>query len=216
MKKHSLFTSLALSAATILTPPGLVALAPAPALAQPSPLAQVQQHLRAVDTMVADFVQTDRMGKSVGGTITLKRPGRIRFQYQQGVPLLVVGDGKALTMIDYSVKQVSRWPIGNSPLSVLLDPDRDLSRFARLLPASDPRSLLVEARDPKHPEYGTITIAFARAASAPAGLMLQGWSVLDAQNNRTTVRLTNQRFNVPVSDKAFRWRDPRPQGPRNR
>jgi outer membrane lipoprotein-sorting protein len=46
--------------------------------------------------------------------------------------------------------------------------------------------------------------------------MLQGWSVLDAQNNRTTVRLANQRFNLPVSDKAFRWSDPRPQGPRNR
>jgi outer membrane lipoprotein-sorting protein len=30
------------------------------------------------------------------------------------------------------------------------------------------------------------------------------------------VRLSNQRFNLPVSDKAFRWSDPRPQGPRNR
>jgi outer membrane lipoprotein-sorting protein len=216
MKKPSPLIALALSTAAILSPLGAAVLAPAPALAQPAPLAQVQQHLRAVDTMVADFVQTDRMGKSVSGTITLKRPGRIRFQYQKGVPLLVVGDGKALTMIDYSVKQVSRWPIGNSPLSVLLDPNRDLSRFARVLPASDPRALLVEARDPKHPEYGTITIGFARAASAPAGLMLQGWSVLDAQNNRTTVRLSNQRFNLPVSDKAFRWSDPRPQGPRNR
>jgi outer membrane lipoprotein-sorting protein len=191
MKKPSPLIALALSTAAILSPLGAAVLVPAPALAQPAPLAQVQQHLRAVDTMVADFVQTDRMGKSVSGTITLKRP-------------------------DYSVKQVSRWPIGNSPLSVLLDPNRDLSRFARVLPASDPRALLVEARDPKHPEYGTITIGFARAASAPAGLMLQGWSVLDAQNNRTTVRLSNQRFNLPVSDKAFRWSDPRPQGPRNR
>ena len=214
MKNSRLLTALALSAATILSPLGLGA--PSPALAQPAPLAQVQQHLRAVDTMVADFVQTDRMGKSVSGTITMKRPGRIRFQYQKGVPLLVVGDGKALTMIDYSVKQVSRWRIGNSPLSVLLDPNKDMSRFGRVLPSNDPRALLVEARDPKHPEYGTITIAFARMPSAPAGLMLQGWSVLDAQNNRTTVRLANQRFNQPVSDKTFRWSDPRPQGPRNR
>jgi outer membrane lipoprotein-sorting protein len=150
----------------------------------------------------------------VPGTLTLKRPGKVRFQYRPGVPLLVVGDGKALTMIDYQVAQVSRWPIGNSPLSVLLNPNADLSRFARVLPSIDPSLVTVQARDPKHPEFGTISIAFVRSPSAPAGLMLGGWTVVDAQNNRSTVRLSNQRFNVPVSDKAFAWRDPRPQGPR--
>ena len=43
--------------------------------------------------------------------------------------------------------------------------------------------------------------------------MLQGWNTVDAQNNRTTVRLSNQRFNVPVADSAFRYRDPRRRGP---
>jgi len=36
----------------------------------------------------------------------------------------------------------------------------------------------------------------------------------DAQNNLTTVRLSNQRFNVPVSDAAFRYREPARRGPR--
>ena len=184
----------------------------AAAVAQPTSLAEVSAHLRAVDTMTANFTQTDRAGKSLTGALTLKRPGKIRFQYQRGVPLLVVGDGKALTMIDYQVAQVSRWPIGNSPLAVLLDPSKDLSRFARVIDSGDPRVVLVAARDPKHPEFGTITIAFARVPSAPAGLMLQGWTVLDAQNNRSTIKLANQRFNVAVGDQAFRWRDPRRQG----
>lgn len=189
-----------------------VIVAPA-AQAQTGPLAQVSQHLRAVNTMTANFTQTDRAGKSLTGVLTLKRPGRIRFQYQQGVPLLIVGDGRALTMIDYQVRQVSRWPIGDSPLAVLLDPSKDLSRFAKVVQTGDPATLLVEARDPKHPEYGTISIAFARMPSAPGGLMLQGWTTLDAQNNRSTIRLANQRFNVAVSDKAFRWVDPRPKAP---
>ena len=205
---HPVFRPLTLAASS------MAIAAAAPVIAAQSPLAQVSAHLRAVDTMTADFAQTDRNGRTVGGQLTLKRPGKIRFQYQKGVPLLVVGDGKALTMIDYSVRQVSRWPIGNSPLSVLLDPAKDITHFARLLPSTDPDMLLVQGRDPKHPEFGTITIAFAKAASAPAGLRLEGWTVLDAQNNRSTVRLSNQRFNVPVSDKSFRWSDPRPQGPR--
>lgn len=191
--------------------------APVAATAAESPLAQVSRHLLAIDTMTADFVQTDRMGNTLSGKLTLKRPGKIRFQYQEGVPRLIVGDGKALTMIDYQVGQVSRWPIGNSPLDVLLHPQKDMSRFARVLPSDgDDRRLLVQARDPKHPEYGTITLAFARVPSAPGGLMLQGWTVLDAQSNRTTLMLSHQRFNVPVSDETFRWKDPRPARPPNR
>jgi outer membrane lipoprotein-sorting protein len=185
-----------------------------PVAAQPADLALVAAHLKAVTSMTADFAQTDRTGKTLTGTLTLKRPGRIRFQYEPRVPLLIVGDGRALTFIDYSVKQVSRWPIGNSPLAVLLDPTKNLGAVARIVPSADIRIVLAEARDPRHPEYGAITLAFARDGAAPAGLRLQGWVALDAQNNRTTVRLTNQRFNVPVSDQAFQWRDPRPSGPR--
>ena len=185
-----------------------------PLSAQRDDLSLVSAHLKAVTTMTADFTQTDRAGKVLTGTLTLKRPGKIRFQYQPNVPLLIVGDGKALTFIDYSVKQVSRWPIGNSPLGILLDPSKDIRNFARILPTADSRVVLAEARDPRRPEYGAITLAFARDASAPAGLRLQGWVALDAQNNRTTVRLSNQHFNLPVSDQAFTWRDPRPLGPR--
>lgn len=204
------FAALALA----MAPLGVMTVTPAPALAQASGgLAQVRSHLKAVDTVVADFTQTDRRGQTLTGTLTMKRPGKIRFQYQKGVPLLIVGDGKAITMIDYEVNQVSRWPIGNSPLSVLLDPNKDLSRVAKVI-RNDDQILVIEARDPKKPEFGTITIAFTKSPSAPGGLVMRGWTTIDAQNNKTTVKLSNQRFNVAVADKAFRWRDPRPKGPR--
>ncbi len=181
----------------------------APAVAQNGDLAQVQRHLSAVSSMTAAFSQTDRNGKVLTGTLTLKKPGKIRFQYEKGVPILIVGDGKALTFIDYSVKQVQRWPIGNTPLSVLINPDKDIGRFAKVVPSADPRVLSVEGYDAKHPEYGRITLVFAREASAPGGLMLQGWVMLDSQGNRTTIRLSDQRFNAPVDDGTFRWNDPR-------
>ena len=187
--------------------------APAVVAAQSSPLAQVRAHLKAVDTMTADFSQTGRNGQTVDGTLTMKRPGKIRFQYQKGVPMLIVGDGNALTMIDYEVDQVSRWPIGDSPLSVLLNPEKDLTGIAKVT-RNDDQVMLVQARDPKKPEFGTITIAFAKVPSAPAGLMLQGWTTLDAQNDRTTIKLSDQRYNVSVAESAFRWTDPRRRGPR--
>jgi outer membrane lipoprotein-sorting protein len=186
----------------------------APASAQTASLAQISAHLRGISTMTANFVQTDRDGKSVTGTLSLRQPGKIRFEYQKGVPLLIVGDGNSLTMIDYSVRQVSRWPVGGSPLSVLIDPSKDIGRFGHIVPSAAPGIVMLEARDPKHPEFGTISIAFAKG-EGPGGLSLQGWTVLDAQNGRSIVRLSNQRYGGPISDKAFRWDDPRPKGPRN-
>lgn len=195
-----------------------VVLIAAPAAAQnaaPSgDLAAAQRYLRAVTTMTADFNQTDRAGKVLTGRLTWQQPGKIRFQYEQGVPLLIVADGGALTFLDYSVGQKQRWPIRNSPLGVLLDPGRDLSRYAKVVPGGDGRLLSIEARDPRRPEYGRITLVFARDASAPAGLQLQGWVALDSQNNRTTVRLSNQRYGVPVAADAFRYAEPKKPGRR--
>ena len=200
-----------------LTYAALIAMTPYIAIAEPvtGDLATVQHHLQSVETMTAAFSQTDRAGKVLTGVLTLKKPGKIRFQYQKGVPILIVGDGHALTFIDYSVKQVQRWPIGNSPLAVLLDPTRDMTKFAKIVPGIDPRIVSVEAYDTKHPEYGRITLVFIRNAGAPGGLMLQGWVALDSQNNRTTIRLSNQQFNAPVSDRTFQWNDPRRNTPKN-
>ena len=183
-----------------------------PLVAQSPDLQLVQQHLRGLTTMTADFTQTDRSGRELSGQLTLKQPGRIRFQYQKGVPMLIVADGGALTFVDYQVRQVQRWPVKTSPLGVLLDPTRDVGRFARVLPGGAARLLSVEAKDPRHPEYGRITLVFARGGAGPAGLALQGWVLLDSQNNRTSVRLSNQRFGVPVADGTFRWNDPRKGG----
>lgn len=200
---------------------GLMAFAPmglplsaAPALAQTKDaddLAKVANYIREVKSLTANFSQTDRNGQTLTGQLTLKQPGKIRFQYQKDVPLLIVGDGKALTMIDYEVRQVQRWPIGSSPLGALIDPSRDFTKFSKVVQTGDPNVLSIEARDARRPEFGTITLVFRRSAGAPAGLDLYGWVARDAQGNRTAVRLSGTRYNVPVEDSAFRWKDPRVQ-----
>ena len=117
MKRILAPVALSLATALVAVPAGY-------AVAQqaaPSDLNQVNAYIRAVTTLTADFSQTDRNGQVLTGKLTLKQPGKIRFQYEKGVPLLIVGDGKALTLIDYEVRQVQRWPIGNSPLAALID-----------------------------------------------------------------------------------------------
>lgn len=196
-------------AALALAVPIGVAFPTTAAVAQADRLDNVVRALRSITTMKADFVQTDRSGQSVRGELTLKNPGRIRFEYERGVNMLVVSNGRSLTLIDYEVNQVQRWPISNSPLGALLDPNRDVKRYGKLVPTSNPNVISVEVKDPGKPEYGTITMIFTRDASAPGGWELTSWVALDAQNKRTTVRLSNQRYGMSVADSTFNYRDPR-------
>lgn len=206
----------ALAGALALGAPAVLIVPAAPAAAQSTgaELDEVVAALRGIGTMTANFTQTDRSGKTVRGVLTLKRPGKIRFEYEKGVNLLLVADGKALTLVDYDVNQVQRWPIGNSPLGALLDPRRDVKKYGKVLPTGNPNVYSVQVKDSKRPEYGVITLIFTRNASAPGGLELASWVALDSQNQRTTVRLANQRYGVAVSDSAFTYRDPRRSGRR--
>ncbi|MDE2411783.1 MAG: outer membrane lipoprotein carrier protein LolA [Sphingomonadales bacterium] len=198
----------AASAALVVSATAPVAVS-AQTVAPAGDLAQAVSALRAISTLRADFVQSDRNGKRIGGVLTLKRPGKIRFQYEKGVPILIVSDGSALTFVDYSVRQVQRWPIKNSPLGALLDPNRDVMKYGRLVPVENRNIVGVEVRDKAHPEYGVITLLFVRKASAPGGLELSSWASLDSQNNRTVISLSNQQYGMAVPDNTFRFNDPR-------
>jgi outer membrane lipoprotein-sorting protein len=195
--------------ARLLAPAAVLSLAAPSALAQPAnPLRQVEQSLGATRSMTASFTQTDGRGRSLSGNISLKRPGKIRFEYARGANMLMVGDGRNLTFVDYEVGQKSSWPIARSPLAVLLSPQPNLSRIARIERQANPNIVVVRARDARRPEFGTLLLAFARNAAAPGGLQLEGWTAIDAQNKRTTVKLDGQRFNVAIPDTAFTFAEP--------
>ena len=190
-------------------PAAMIAIAaPAAAAAENPDLAKVQAHITSVDTMTANFVQTDGKGRSAAGTLQLKRPGRIRFQYGSGDLLLVATGGK-LVYLDYQVGQKNSWDLNKTPLGVLLSANPDVKRIAKIIPNADKRILVVRAKDPNHAEYGTLILAFLRSSAAPGGLQLYGWTAIDAQNKRTVVKLSDVRYNVAVPESAFTYAEPK-------
>jgi outer membrane lipoprotein-sorting protein len=78
----------------IAAPLAMVAAAAPAAAAEAADMAKFRAHLAGVQSMTANFVQTDGRGRSAAGTLQLKRPGRIRFQYGSGDLLLVANGGK--------------------------------------------------------------------------------------------------------------------------
>jgi len=191
-----------------VAPAAIVAIAAPSAAAENPDLAKVQAHVTAVDTMTANFVQTDAKGRSAAGTLQLKRPGRIRFQYGSG-DLLLVGTGGKLIFLDYQVGQKNSWDLDKTPLGILLSANPDLKRIARVQSNPDQRILVVRAKDPNHAEFGTLVLAFLRSPAAPGGLQLYGWTAIDAQNKRTTVKLSDVRYNVAVPESAFTYAEPK-------
>ena len=196
--------------ARVLAPLAAAAMLAAPSAASSSDdLRAVENHLAQTQSMVSSFTQTDGKGRKMSGTMSLKRPGRIRFEYGGGANMLLVGNGKTLSFIDYEVGQKSSWPVAKSPLSVLLSAKPNLNRIAKIMPSENERVIVVRARDARRPEFGTLVMAFMKAPGAPGGLRLEGWTAIDAQNKRTTVRLDGQRYTVAVPESAFTYAEPK-------
>jgi outer membrane lipoprotein-sorting protein len=192
--------------ARALLPTTLVAAVPSVAAAPSPDLARLKAHLTGVQTMTANFTQTDAKGRVDTGTLQMKRPGRIRFEYSGG-DVLLVADGKRLTFVDYSVGQKSSWPLGRTPLGPLLSGSPDFNGRAEILPSNDSRVVVARAKNAG--QYGQLTLAFLRNPSAPGGLQLYGWTAIDPQSHRTTVKLSNVRFNGAVPDSAFSYAEPK-------
>ncbi len=177
-------------------------------------LRKIEKSLNAVRSLKADFVQRAPDGSVAEGILYLERPGKLRFDFGDDAPFLVVSNGSLLTFVDYDVKQVSRWPIKKTPLGILVDEEikfdgsievPDIIRFAGLIK--------VPVIDPKRQEYGYIILIFEEST-----MELRAWEVVDAQGYTTRVALLNPEYNVEIDGKNFKFKDPRPKrhGPRGR
>ena len=131
LSKRPLRIALA-GAALCAIPASIATTAPAIAQSEAGDLNRAVSALRQIATLKADFSQTDRLGQTADGVLTLKRGGKIRFDYGEDQDLLVISNGRSLYLVDYEVNQVQRWPIRNSPLGALLDPERDITRYGKL------------------------------------------------------------------------------------
>lgn len=179
----------------------------------------VERYFRETESLKAGFVQHAPSGEITSGMVYMARPGRIRFDYAGDVPFLVVADGEALNLIDYEVGQVTRWPIDDTPLRLLLGRDVDLARLGaqvQAAPGGDERIVAVHARDENRPELGTITIFFERRAGEPDTLTLKGWLVKDAQAQETYVELVDAVLNPELEKKLWTFEDPRGLSKRRR
>ncbi len=186
--------------ARILATGLVVAMTALPAMAEKLSLPTLSQYLNAMTSATGEFTQINDDGTISTGRIFIKRPGRVRFEYNPPDRTLVVSDGVHVGIADAKSNQrAEAYPLRRTPLSIILARNVDLGR-ARMVVGhtSDDKSTTIVAQDPDHPEYGSIELVFTGNP-----VELRQWVINDNAGSRTTVVLGELTKGVQIKDERF-------------
>ncbi len=170
-------------------------------------IAKVEAYLSDITSVVSDFTQIAADGTKGTGKFFMKRPGKMRWQYNPPTPLLLVSDGKTVTYYDPGVDQVTYVGVDDTLVAFLA------KRFIKLDSESteitafsiDKGIISATIRQRKKPSDGTMTLEFSEKP-----LELKRILTVDAAGNATSVTLENPQFGPVLEDKLFIFNDPRP------
>jgi outer membrane lipoprotein carrier protein len=177
--------------------------------------AQVDTHYDRLHTLQADFTETytgPGARRSESGTLWLKRPGRMRWEYRQPREKLFLSDGKTAWFYVPGEKQARKISVKKledlrSPLAYLLGHTKLQKEFTGLSLAPDvnpeqPGDVVLRGVPRR---IGNIDQVLLEVA--PGGRFVR---ILVTQDDGSTTdfHLANQQENVPIPDQRFRFLPP--------
>ena len=175
---------------------------PFAATAQKLPLGDISAYLNKLQTAKGEFTQINDDGSISTGTIYIKRPGKVRFDYNPPESALVIAGSNTVVIYDGKSNQAPEsYPLSRTPLSIILARNVNLGAANMVTGhAYDGTATVVTAQDPAHPEYGNIQMKFTGNP-----VELRQWIINDGNGSQTTVvlgdlqtggSLPNSLFNV--------------------
>jgi len=169
-------------------------------------IGRVETYLNALRTLTARFVQVSEQGGVAEGRIYLQRPGRLRLEYADPVPLLVVAARGQIIQHDKQLKQTTYLPLSSTPAAILLRETVALSGSVTVTAvergAGSLRVTIVQTEDPR---AGRLTLVFAERP-----LQLSNWVVVDGQGATTRVALSEIQNGTPIPAQLFEFREDAP------
>ncbi|XBQ17303.1 MAG: outer-membrane lipoprotein carrier protein LolA [Oceanicaulis sp.] len=166
--------------------------------------ARARAWFEGVQTLRGRFTQISPDGSQTAGDLALQRPGRVRFDYDDPSPVLLVADGATVAIADFDLETVDRAPISATPLRFLLG-DSEAIEAAVTEAGRAQGKLYITLTDPDGEVDGRLTLVFADPdASAPAeAMVLEGWYAVDAMGGLTEVSLTGLERGVRLDPRLF-------------
>lgn len=166
---------------------------------------EIENYINSIRTLEARFVQSNPNGSILQGTLYVRRPGRMRFQYDPPSQLKIVADGTQVTMWDPATHDFGQWPIGWTAASFLVKEPLKLSGDLTVQALNRNADGLIEATivQTRKPQEGKVVVRFAENP-----MTLRGWSIIDNRGNKVDVALTQVRTGVQLADSLFRYDGP--------
>ncbi|MEG9525290.1 MAG: outer membrane lipoprotein carrier protein LolA [Hyphomicrobiales bacterium] len=163
-------------------------------------LAQANAYFNGINTLTGSFMQIGADGRRIGGKLTLAKPGRLRFDYDQPSPLEVVADGTSVAVRDRKLNTQDLYFITQTPLKFLLREKIDLARDLTVTDvANDPGGVRISLED-RATLGGTSKIQLFFDADVKT---LSQWRITDPQGYLTTVTLSNLQKGKSVDGSLF-------------
>ncbi|CAI3937341.1 LolA family protein [Commensalibacter communis] len=163
---------------------------------------QAQTWINQLTTLEAKFQQIAPDGQRSTGTVWIKKPGRIRFEYNKPSQLLLVANDGKMVFHDSEVGQTTTIPLDQSPLGLLLKPQLSFSgdvTMTNFTPPNNNGLFQITVVRTASPSDGSLTLIFNQNP-----MMLKAWRVLDAQGRTTMVDLYDLQPGVSVKNKLFK------------
>ena len=180
-----------------------------PAHAQQLSLNTLSNYLNQLTSAEASFTQINADGSISTGTLYIRRPGKVRFEYNPPEQQLVMANNNAVVVFDRKMGgEPESYPLNRTPLGLILARNVDLSRANMVVAHGyDGTATTVTAQDPENPEYGSITLKFTDNP-----VELRQWVVTDDGGGQTTVvlgalerkQLADRLFNIEMERRASR------------
>lgn len=171
-----------------------------PALAEPISLNDLSAYLNGISTARADFTQINDDGTISTGTLSIRRPGRMRFEYNPPDSAMVLASAGSVVVKDPKSNQPPEvYPLKRTPLSLILARKVDLGRANMVTQVyEDGAATVVTAQDPEHPEQGSIDLRFTADP-----VELRQWVIDDGAGTRTTVILGDMERGLKLPHALF-------------
>ena len=212
------------AALTVLTPVAIAQVQPQAQLASPAPqaaftdprsvpadLARVDAAMNSTASFSGRFAQYAADGSFAQGQVYIKRPGKLRFEYDAPNPLLIVSDGVTLTQQDKALETIDRVPLSATPLNYFLKENINLANDTEVIGLQKTyNEWRVTARDGSGELDGAITMVFDAQ-----NLALKEWIIADSFGGETRVLLSELRYNERINPRLFILRDESRRSRRN-
>ena len=163
-------------------------------------VAGANAYFNSFQTLTGSFIQIGADGRRIGGKLSLVKPGRLRFEYDQPSPLEVVADGTSVAVRDRKLNTQDLYFISQTPLKFLLREKMDLARDLTVTEVTnDPGGVRIALED-RSTLGGTSKIQLYFDAEMKT---LSQWRITDPQGYLTTVQLTNLQKGKAVDQSMF-------------